>query len=345
MDIPEPLQWTLIFICLIGSFLFSASENAFSCCNRFHFKVKAQEGKFYGKLVSYIINKYDDFLIAGLIGNNLMAVVISSISTILFLDLLSKYIPSPDTISIISTVVMTFIVFEFGDMLPKFISKAIPNRMAIFLSFIIFFFYIIFYPIVLFFKGLLYLLKKLFRIKDEAKITTEEFQEAANEVTINGILEKEENKILNKTFYFDKISVNQVLTKKEDIVEINIKNLTIDKVNKIILNTKFSRIPIYENNSDNIVGILTVREYFKEYMKDNHLNIASILQEPYFVNQNSKIEDIFKGFNEQKTHIAIVKNDENKVIGMITMEDILEELVGDIDENKINLLDKNMEGR
>ena len=73
-------------------------------------------------------------------------------------------------------------------------------------------------------------------------------------------------------------------------------------------------------------------------MKDNHLNIASILQEPYFVNQNSKIEDIFKGFNEQKTHIAIVKNDENKVIGMITMEDILEELVGDIDENKINLL-------
>ena len=86
MDIPEPLQWTLIFICLIGSFLFSASENAFSCCNRFHFKVKAQEGKFYGKLVSYIINKYDDFLIAGLIGNNLMAVVISSISTITLLE-------------------------------------------------------------------------------------------------------------------------------------------------------------------------------------------------------------------------------------------------------------------
>lgn len=343
MDLPEPLQWTLIVICLIGSFLFSASENTFSCCNRFHFKVKASEGKFTGKLVTYILNKYDDFLITGLIGNNLVAVIISSVSTILFLNLLSGYISSPDTISIISTIVMTFIVYEFGDMLPKFISKTIPNRMAAILSYVLFFFYIIFYPVVLLFKGLLFLLKKIFRIKDDAKITTEEFKEAALEVTSSGILENEENKILSRTFYFDKISVNQVLTKKEDIVAINIKNLTIEKVNKIILNTKFSRIPVYKDNSHNIIGILTVREYFKEYIKDKHLNVESILQDPYFVNEDSKIDDIFKGFNEQKTHIAIVRNNENKVIGMITMEDILEELVGDIDETKLNLLDNEKE--
>lgn len=334
MDLPEPLQWTLIVVCLVGSFLFSAGENAFSCCNRYHFKVKAQEGKFYGKLVTYILDKYDDFLVAGLIGNNLMAVAISSISTVLFLNLLGKYIPSEDTISLIASIVMAFVVFEFGDMLPKFLSKAIPNRMAIFLCYIYFFFYIIFYPLVLFFKGLLFVVKKVFRIKDEAKITEEEFKEAADEVTSSGILEKEENKILNRTFKFDEISVNQVLTKKENMVEINVDDLNVINVNQIILNGKYSRIPVYEDNEDNIIGILRVRDYFKEYMKDPHLNIVSILGEPYFVKENSKIEDIFKGFNKKGTHIAIVKDDKEKVVGIITMEDILEELVGDIEEKK-----------
>lgn len=340
MDIPEPLQWTIIIICLIGSFLFSASENAFSCCNRYHFKVKADEGKITGKLVTYILNKYDNFLITGLIGNNIVAVIISSISTILFVDLLTKYIPNPEIISVISTVVMTIIVFEFGDMLPKFISKAIPNRMAAILCYILFFFYIIFFPVVAIFNGLLYLIKKTFHIKDEAIITEDEFKEAAKEVTNAGILENEENKILNKTFKFDEISVNQVLTKKDDIVQINIKNLTTSRVNKLILHTKYSRIPVYKDNKDNIVGILTVREYFKEYMIDSHLNIQSILQEPYFVDDKMKIDEIFKGFNEHKTHIGIVKDSDNHVIGMITMNDILEELVGDIDENKVNLLEK-----
>ena len=356
MDLPEPyinllntttglnmpvwLSIVIIILCLVGSFLFSSCENAFSCCNRFHFKVLADEGKFTGKLVTFILNKYDDFLITGLIGNNLVAVIISSISTVLFIDLLGGYGLSNDIASMVSTILMTFVVYEFGDMLPKFISKAIPNRMAAFLSYIGLFFYIIFWPVVMIFKGLLWSIKKLFRIKDEKIITEDEFKKAAKEVTKNGILEEDETGIINRTFTLDKIAVEQVLTPAEAIIRVNIKDLTAEKVNKIILNTKFSRIPIYKDNKDNIIGILTVREYFKEYMKDSHLNIYSILQDPYFVTKDMKIDDIFNGFNENRTHIAIVKDENDAVVGMITMEDILEELVGDIDEKRKNMLDR-----
>lgn len=340
IDLPQPLQWILIIVCLIGSFLFSASENALSCCNRYYFKVKANEGKLTGKLVTFILNKYDNFLITGLVGNNLAAVGISSIATILFLDMLLPYISNSEVISIITTLIVTIVVFIFGDMLPKYIAKAIPNRMSVILSYILFFFFIILFPVVMLFRGLVFIIKKIFKVKDEVLITEEEFKEAVDEVNENGILEDDENKILKNSFNFDLISVKQVLTLKDDIVQINRKNLTVQKLNKIILNNSYSRMPVYEDNDDNIIGILNVRKYFREYTKDPHLNIDSILDDPYFVNENDKIDDIFKGFNENKTHIAIVKNDKNEVVGMITMEDILEEIVGDINENKVDLLNK-----
>ena len=328
------VQIVIILVCIIGSFLFSASENSFANCNKFHFKVRKEAGSFTGKLVSFVINKYDDFLITGLIGNNLVAVVSSSISTVLFLNLLGAYTLDNDTISIISTLIMTAIVYLFGDMLPKFISKAIPNKMASFLSYILFIIYIIFFPIVIIFKGLLFLIKKVFRIKPELTLTEDEFKIAAKEVEISGILENNESEILAKAFYFDRINVDQVLTPIESMVAINIKNMTATKLNKMLLNTTYSRIPVYEGNIDNIIGVLTIRQYFKEYFHDPHFNIYDVINDPYFVNYNDKIDTIFEGFNTYKTHIAFVKNKEQKVIGMITMDDVLEELVGDIELDK-----------
>ena len=126
--------------------------------------------------------------------------------------------------------------------------------------------------------------------------------------------------------------VNQVLTPRDKMFALNLKDLTIDKLISILGKTSFSRIPIYDKVFDNVIGVLVVKIFLEEYAKDPHLNIRSILQKPYFVNNNIMIDDLFKGFKKHHTHIAFVRNNHKKIIGMVTMEDVLEEIVSDISE-------------
>lgn len=133
------------------------------------------------------------------------------------------------------------------------------------------------------------------------------------------------------------ISARDVLTPLDKIFALDINGLTVQKLNDVILKTTYSRIPIYDETIDDIIGILTVKTYFREVTLDPHLEIRSVLNQPLYIDENMKVDDIFKMFNKEKTHIAIVRKD-NKVIGMVTMEDVLEELVGNISENRVNLI-------
>jgi len=331
----------LLFVCGI----FSGSENIFSSCNKYHFKVLKEKNKTIGKVVDFLIEHFDETLITVLIVNNTIQYVMSYLmSDIVANWLISLNVLDEGTQSLVATLIMSFLIYIFTDSLFKILGKHLPNKLAQAFGYIVFFFYIILFPITKIFSLILLLVHKIFRIKDKNILTKEEFiKEADNAINIEEddkeeLLEPNELKILNKAFTFDTISANKVLKKREDIFAINIDGLTNVELNKIILSTNYSRIPVYEDDIDNIIGILSVRKYFEEYSQDEHLEIRGILLKPLFFKKEDKVDYIFEEFNKTKNHMGIILDENGKTYGMVTMDDILEELVGDIDEIKINKL-------
>lgn len=346
---PDYVCWIIIGICLLISGVFSASENSFSNCNKYHFKVLADEGKLTAKIIVRLVEKFDNTLVTVLVGNNIVQTFMTYLSAMLFYNLCVIYGLGSGVEAVLSTVVMALLIYIVSDTVPKIISKQIPNKLVYVLAYPIFIIGIILSPISLIFKLVLKAVHKIFKIKEDNILTKDDFILQADEaVSEDENFEEDENKedeffepnelqLLNRAFYFDSIYVKEVLTPREKIFGVDINGLTCDKLNAIILNTTFSRIPVYDGDIDNIIGILTVKNYFKEYTQDPHLDIRSVLSRPLFVDYSAKVDEIFRSFNHEKKHIAIVK-DNDKVVGMITMEDVLEELVGEINEKKTNIL-------
>ncbi len=346
---PDYVCWIIIAICLLISGIFSASENSFSNCNKYHFKVLADEGKLTAKIIVRLVEKFDNTLVTVLVGNNIVQTFMTYLSAMLFYNLCINYGLGSGVEAILSTVVMALLIYIISDTVPKIISKQIPNKLVYVLAYPIFTIGIILSPISLIFKLILKAVHKIFKIKEENILTKDDFILQADEAVIEDenaeedeekedeFFEPNELQLLNRAFYFDSIYVKEVLTPREKIFAVDINGLTCEKLNKIILDTTFSRIPVYDEEIDDIIGILTVKNYFKEYSKDPHLEIRSVLSKPLFVDYGAKVDDIFRSFNREKKHIAIVK-DGDKVVGMITMEDVLEELVGEINEKKTNIL-------
>lgn len=342
LGMPTYICWILIFSLLIFSGFFSASETAFSASNKYLFKVKADEGSKIAKIIYFFIDKFDDTLISILVSYNIIQTLTSFICAMLWLNICERYGIANGLDAVFSTITISVSAYLLSDVIPKVITIKIPNKMCYVLVFPISIFYVLTYPIALIFKGILISFQKLFKINQNKLLTKEDFFIQADEAVIEEdkdlssgeqeeLFEDNELKILKKAFNFDNIEVKSILTPKEKMFMISHDELTYDNINKIVSEVTFSRIPIYKDNKDNIEGVLIIRDFYKEYIHDPHFNIESIIVEPIFVDSNMKIDDIFDYFNKEKTHIGFVK-DGDKVLGLITMEDILEELVGDINE-------------
>ena len=338
---PIWLCWVVIGILLLVSGLFSASENAFSNCNKYHFKVKADQGSITSKIIVRLTEKFEDTLVSVLVANNIVQTLMSFISATLF-----YYIVQGTGLAnyeaIISTIVMAFLVYIVSDTVPKILSKALPNRMVILLAWPDFIISILLYPLILVFRLILKAVHKIFKIKDENMLTREDFIEKADEAIsdedVNNeteqLFEPNEMNMIKRAFSFDTIETSHIFVPLDRIEMIDIEGLTIKDLNNIIMKSNRSRFPIYENDRKNIVGILSVNNYFKEYAEDPHLDVRSIINQPLFVLDTMKVDDVFEEINKEKVHMAIVKNKNGEIIGMVTMEDILDELVDDKDRTK-----------
>ena len=334
MDIPEPISWLIIALCILAHSFFSASETALSCCNRFKIQIKADDGSKTAKLLLKICDKFDRALTTILIGNNIAAIAISTLSTVIFLNIFNGAIDDY-LVSLISSISMSFVVYFIGDALPKTIAKAIPDTISYAVAHIIYALtwvltYII--PLALLFELMVKLVEKIFRVKKPEEFTQEDFENVVEKVTSEGVLDEEQTEIIQSALEFVDTNVKEVLTPRHKIFAIDIHGLSNEEIKKKILDCKYSRIPIYEKEFDNFVGVLNVKTYFKEVYNDPHVSIFSILQKPYFVTPDIMIDDLFNGFKKNHTHLALVRDSNNKVIGMVTMEDVLEELVSDIAE-------------
>ena len=235
MDVP--LSWLIISVCVIAHFFFSAAETALACANRFKMQLEADEGKKSARLVLHVCEKYDRALITVLIGSNIVAIVASAISTILFYRLFISSNLMDETISLISSIIISLLIYILGDALPKTIARSIPDTISKAFVYPIYWLMLLLFPITWVFERLTKLIEKVFKVKDEAQFDEEDFENVVEKVSDEGILEEEQSDIIQSALEFADTNVKEVLTPRNKIFALDIRNLDKEKLNKIILET------------------------------------------------------------------------------------------------------------
>lgn len=324
----DPWQIVVIVILLFVTAWFSGCETAISSCNQFKFRVLANDGDKNAKYATKIIDKFDNNVISVLIGYNISSTIMSTLATVMFV----AFLPS-EFVNLVSTIVIAVLCYVFSDTLPKIIARAAPDTYLKISVYPMIFFYYLFWPLIQFFALISKGVKKLFKVKEDVSFTEEDFSNTVDSFEDEGYLEEEESDVIQNALEFDDITVKECFTPLEKMTCINIDGLSNEDLNKILLESKFSRIPVYSEEINNIIGVLNVKQYFNEYMEDKHVSVPSILNEVYFITPNTMIDDLFEGFKKHRTHLAIVKQND-KILGMITMDDVLEELVGELSSIK-----------
>lgn len=322
--------WSYIIIVLLlalGSF-FAGSETAFSSCNRVKLRVLADDGNKLAATAEKIAESFDKYLVAILIGTNIVSVLTSMFATYIFMSIINNN----DTASIVATVVTTIIVYIFVESVPKCIARANANKFVLFSARILRVFYFITYPIGLIFIGLNKLFQIVFKVKEEPEITEDDFTNVIEDIEDKGIIEEEESDIIQSALDFGETKVREVFTPLEKMYAIDIDKIDHEALNEILINTSYTRIPVYNKNINNIIGVLHVKKYLSAYLNNKKTSIRGSLTKPYIVTGQITMDKLFEGFKKHKTHVAIVRNNKNETIGMVTMEDLLEELVGDVAE-------------
>ena len=318
----------LLAVLLVFSAFFSASETSFSTFNRIKMKSLAQGGNKRAKLVMKYEEKYDKFLNSVLIGNNIVNIALSSIATIFFVDLFKGYAEDAQSLgATVSTVVATVAVLIFGEITPKVIAKAHADKIAMAFVMVIHFIIIILTPLSLIFTGWTKLIMKLFK-QSEDVVTEEELITIVDEAEEDGTIESDEGDLIRSAIEFNDVSAGDILTPRVDIVAIS-KDSTMEEIAESFTKGAYSRLPMYGEDLDDIVGILHEKDFFVAYhgKKDS---VSEYIHKPEYVSEHIKIADLLQVLKTKKTHMAIVVDEFGGTMGIVTMEDIIEQLIGDV---------------
>ena len=309
-------------ICITMSAYFSATETAFSSLNKTRLKVLADNGNKRAVLALKLSGDYDRLISTILIGNNIVNIMIASIGTLLFVGIYG------DIGATISTVVVTIVVLIFGEITPKSIAKDTPERFALFSAPFIHFWILIMTPLNFLFSKWKKFVSRFFKTDDNTKMSHEELLLFMDDMEQDGGIDKNESELLRNALEFRELTATEILTHRVELEAVDI-NESHEKIARAFSQSRFSRLLVYRNTIDQIVGVLHQKDfYINGKMTDQP--IAEIMTEPLFVYQHTKIRDILKMLQHQKSHVAVVVDDFGGTLGIVTMEDILEELVGEI---------------
>ncbi len=320
----DGISLIIILVCILFSMYFSATETAFSSLNRVRIKNMADKGNKKAKLVLKMTDKYDEMLSTILIGNNIVNILCSSIATLLFVNLLGD----PDLGATVSTIVITVVLLIFGEISPKSIAKERPEQFAMFSAPILRFFITILTPLNFLFMLWKKLLSLIFKSPEETGITEEELLTIVEEAEQGGGIDKEESDLIRNAIEFNELEVRDIFTPRIDIESIP-SDISKEDAARMFSETGYSRLPVYEGDIDNIVGILNHKDFFNT-VYNQKVGISSIIKPVIFVTKNKKLADLLKELQEQQLHIAVVMDEFGATAGIVTLEDILEELVGEI---------------
>lgn len=320
------VMWLIVsLIALIGmSAFFSASETAISSANRIRIKNYSEDGNKKAGKVLRLIDDFDKTLSGILIGNNVVNIASASIGTSIAITFFG-----PAGVGI-STVVMTVLVLIFGEILPKSHAKEHSDKVALSFAPALSVIVKLLSPLSYVFSGIKGIITK--PAEDEEKkpsITEEELKYIIEEIQDEGVLEEQESELAQSALEFDEIKVGEILTPRVDVAALDI-SMSIQEMQDIILEEKYTRLPVYEDTVDNIIGILHERDFLSALVRRETADVRSLMNDAVFLPDNLKISKALAQMQKEKVQMAVVTDQYGGTAGIVTMEDILEELVGEI---------------
>lgn len=314
----------IIALLILLSGFFSATETAFSFVNKIRIQQAAEDGDRRAKNVLYIVERYDKALTAVLICNNIVNLGCSSLATVLCMNIWHQFG------SAIATGATTLLVLTFGEVIPKCLAKEHCDKFALSTAGLLKVITVMLTPLCFIFMQLKALALKIAGNKESAPSVTEnELKYIVESIEEEGVLEESESEMVRSALDFDETTAEEILTPRVDVVFLSVDDSP-EKIKEIIIENRYSRIPVYENTVDNIVGILHTRDYLESLADGKAPALREMIQPPFFVFKSQQLSQILSSFKRTRDHIAIVTDEYGGTLGIVTMEDLLEEIVGDI---------------
>lgn len=318
-----PLLLILILLVLLSGF-FSATETAYSCLNKLKLKSMINDGDLKAQKVYELSEKFESLITTILIGNNIVNLSAASISAVFFAKLITNGVDS----SVVSTVVLTVVILIFGEITPKFLAKSCPEKMAFALYPVIMLFYYILFPLNIIFTGYQKLIAKIFRVKKEDVITDNELITMVNEAEEDGVLEEDASNLVRSALEFSDSEAGDILVPRVKIVAASV-TASMEEVRGKFTDSGFSRLIIYKDSIDDVLGFIHEKDFYRAYL-NNESDISGILNKLFSASEHMKISVLLKKLQEEKCQIAAVYDEYGGLLGIVSVEDILEELVGEI---------------
>lgn len=319
----DSISLIIIIVCIVMSAYFSATETAFSSLNKIRIKNMAEKGNKKAALVMKLSESYDSLLSTILIGNNIVNILSASLATVLFVKILGD-----EAGTSVSTAVTTVIVLIFGEVSPKSIAKESPEKFAMFSAPLLRVLVFLLTPFNFLFKQWKKFLSLIIKSEEDGGITEEELLSIVEEAEEDGGINEQESMIIQNAIDFTEQEAIDVLTPRIDITGVS-TTATKEEIAKIFTETAYSRLPMYEETLDHIIGIIYHKDFYN-YVYNTDKDISEIVKPVIFIPKSKKIGVLLKELQQKKSHIAVVLDEYGGTVGIITLEDILEELVGEI---------------
>ncbi len=314
---------------IILSAFFSASETAFSSVNLIRLRQYAEDGRPGAKKALNVAERFDEVLLAILIGNNIVNLASASLATIVATEVLHLGASGAP----IATAVMTILIIIFGEILPKSYAKENSESLTLAIGTIYYYMIIIMKPLIKIFMVLKDFVAKLYRKKDdEPSVTEDELNVIIDTMEEEGVLQQDEVEMLQSVLDLSETFVKDIMTPRVDVIAVDVHDST-EHIKNVFLEEKYSRIPVYDESRDNIVGILYERDLFSAIIErgsTEDIVIADIMRDPMYVSYTMRVSDLLTRLQLEKQHLAIVADEYGGTAGLVTMEDVLEEVVGEI---------------
>lgn len=322
----ESLRYIAIVLLILLSAFFSATEIAFASVNSARLKAMRQKKDTLAlSLAAKIVDDYENMLGAVLIGNNLVNIAASSIATLIVMDYLGA------GYAWVATLVMTLLVLTFGEIIPKVLAKQFAESFSVAVAIPIYVLSVILRPITFIMMAFINLVSKLWQssVADPDAVSEDDFENIIDIVEDEGVLDEEQCDLLQNALDFDTVLAYEVVTPRVDMEAIDIHD-PYEKNVKKILDSTYSRLPVFEDTPDNIIGILHLNHFYKEYVSNERVNIRSLLLPVTYVHKTMPLPDVLEKMKDSKSHMVVVLDEYGGTMGILTMEDVLEQLVGEI---------------
>lgn len=311
-----------LIVLIVLSAYFSATETAFSSLNRIRLKNLTDNGNKRAKLAYKLVDNYDELISSVLVGNNIVNISASSLATVLFIKAFGDNGPT------VSTIAMTIIVLIFGEVTPKSIAKESPEAFAMFSAPIINVLIYVFKPINVCLVGIKKLVKKFVKVSNDRTISESELLTIVEEAEHDGGINENESELIHNVIEFDDLEAIDIMTPRVDVEAVD-KTSTVQEVADLFTETGFSRLPVYEETIDSIVGIINEKDFHNLVLRDGNA-VKQIIKPVEFIPPSMKISALLKLLQQNKSHLAVIVDEFGGTEGIVTLEDIIEELVGEI---------------